>query len=207
MKGKMLTNLKVAAALGAAFTISMTPSFSQDRNQMRSMVVSRHGIVATSQTLASQAGAQVLARGGSALDAAIAANAALAVVEPMMNGLGGDLFVIYREAKTGKLTGLNASGPAPRALTIEFLASKGIRSMPQQGIHSVSVPGAVDGWEMLHKRFGRLPWREIFQPAIWHARNGFPVTEIIQDAWRANEAKLAADPVARDVYHIGRAHL
>lgn len=203
MKGKMLTNLKVAAALGAAFTISMTPSFSQDRNQMRSMVVSRHGIVATSQTLASQAGAQVLARGGSALDAAIAANAALAVVEPMMNGLGGDLFVIYREAKTGKLTGLNASGPAPRALTIEFLASKGIRSMPQQGIHSVSVPGAVDGWEMLHKRFGRLPWREIFQPAIWHARNGFPVTEIIQDAWRANEAKLAADPVARDVYLRG----
>lgn len=164
------------------------------------MVISPYGIVATSQTLASQAGAQVLARGGSAVDAAIAANAALGAVEPMMNGIGGDLFVIYREAKTGKLTGLNASGPAPRGLTIDFLASKGIRSMPQGGIHSVSVPGAVDGWEKLHKRFGRLPWRSLFQPAIWYAKNGFPVTEIIQDAWKANEAKLAADRNAREIF-------
>lgn len=164
------------------------------------MVISPYGIVASSQTLASQAGAQVLARGGSAIDAAIAANAALTAVEPMMNGIGGDLFVIYREAKTGKLTGLNASGPSPKGLTIDFLASKGIWSMPQGGIHSVSVPGVVDGWEKLHKRFGRLPWRSLFQPAIWYAGNGFPVTEIIQSAWKANEAKLAADRNAREVF-------
>jgi len=105
------------------------------------MVISQHGIVATSQTLASQAGAQVLARGGSAMDAAIAANAVLGLVEPMSCGIGGDLFVLYREAKTGKLTGLNAGGWAPRALTIDFLKSEGIYAMPQEGIHSVTVPG------------------------------------------------------------------
>ena len=122
------------------------------------MVITRQGIVATSQTLASQAGAQVLARGGSAADAAIAANAVLGVVEPMSNGIGGDLFALHWDAKTSTLTGLNASGWAPRGLTIEFLKNKGITSMPQQDIHSVTVPGCVEGWEQLHRRFGRLPW-------------------------------------------------
>ncbi|HZU25415.1 MAG TPA: gamma-glutamyltransferase, partial [Bryobacteraceae bacterium] len=111
------------------------------RNYGRSMVISRQGIAATSQPLASQAAAQMLARGGSAVDAAIAANAVLAVVEPMMTGPGGDLFVIYWDAKTEKLTGLNASGPAPRALSPEFLAKQGIREMPRAGINSVTVPG------------------------------------------------------------------
>src|SRR5947208_12156367 len=117
----------------------------QDRSYGRSMVVNRYGIVATSYTQASVAGAQILAEGGSAVDAAIAANAVLGVGEPMMNGMGGDLFAIYWEAKTGKLYGLNSSGWAPRKLSIEFLAQKGITSMPHDGIQTVTVPGAVEG--------------------------------------------------------------
>src|SRR5947207_7495839 len=111
-------------------------ALSQDRSQARSMVVSDRGIAATSQTLASQAGAQILARGGSAIDAAIAANATLGVVEPERGGIGGDLFVIYWEAKTGKLTGINASGWAPKALSIDFLKSQGNSVMPELGIHA-----------------------------------------------------------------------
>src|SRR6266403_2144286 len=108
-----------------AFVIFLMPAHSQDRSQARSMVITDRGIVATSQTLASQAGAQILARGGSAMDAAIAANATLGVVEPMSNGIGGDLFAIYWEAKTGKLTGINASGWAPAALTLDAMKAKG----------------------------------------------------------------------------------
>jgi len=164
------------------------------------MVISKHGIAATSQTLASQAAAQVLARGGSAGDAAIAANAILGLVEPMSCGIGGDLFVIYWDAKTGKLTGLNASGWAPRGLTIEFLKSQGRYAMPQDGIQSVTVPGCVDGWEKLHKRFGRLSWRELFQPAIYYAEEGFPVTEIVQDTWKSATAKLWGDEAGRRIF-------
>src|SRR5437763_9767699 len=141
----------------------------QDRSQSRSMVISDHGIVATSQTLASQAGAQVLARGGSAMDAAIAANATLGVVEPESSGMGGDLFAIYWDAKTGKLTAINSSGWAPKAQSIDFLKSLGNQSMPQEGIQSVTVPGCVDGWAKLHKKFGKLPWKDRFQPAIYFA--------------------------------------
>ena len=117
----------------------------QDRTQARSMVVSTHGIVATEHPLASQVGAAILAQGGTAVDAAVAANAAMGVLAPMMCGIGGDLFAIVYEAKSGKLHGLNASGWAPAKLTPEFLAGKGTTNMPQQGIHSVTVPGAVDG--------------------------------------------------------------
>ena len=138
------------AAVFATLPIAM-PLHCQERTQARSMVISKHGIAATSQALASQAAAQILARGGSAIDAAIAANALLGLVEPMSCGIGGDLFVIYWDAKTGHLTGLNASGWAPRGLTIEFLKSHGHFSMPQDGIQSVTVPGCVDGWEKLHK--------------------------------------------------------
>ena len=120
--------------------------YGQGRNYGRSMVITQQGIAATSQTLASSAAAQILAQGGSAVDAAIAANTVLAVVEPMKTGLGGDLFVIYWEAGTGKLVGLNASGTAPKALSPEFLAKQGIKSMPAYGIHSFTVPGAVEGW-------------------------------------------------------------
>ncbi|MEX2264853.1 MAG: gamma-glutamyltransferase [Bryobacteraceae bacterium] len=176
------------------------PSQTQDRTQARSMVVSQHGIVATSQTLASQAGAQVLARGGSAIDAAIAANAALTVVEPMSNGVGGDLFAIYWDAKNKRLSGINASGWAPKALTIEALKQKDHYGMPQDGIHSVTVPGCVDGWEKLHKKFGSLNWAELFDPAIYYAENGFPVTEIIQDHWRNSISKLSSDDNGNKIF-------
>jgi gamma-glutamyltranspeptidase/glutathione hydrolase len=176
------------------------PVYSQDRTQARSMVISDRGIVATSQTLASQAGAQVLARGGSAMDAAIAANATLGVVEPQSCGIGGDLFAIYWEAKTGKLTAINASGWAPKALTIDVLKALGQTSMPREGIQSVTVPGAVDGWSKLHQRFGRLPWSDLFQPAIYYASHGFPVTEMIGAAWGLDTAKLGRDANATRVF-------
>ena len=162
----------------------------QGRNYGRSMVIAQQGIVATSQALASEAGAEILARGGSAVDAAIAANAVLSVTEPMMNGPGGDMFCLYWDAATGKLTGLNASGPAPKALTPEFLHKAGYQTMPTKGIHSVTVPGAVDGWAQMHKRYGKLPWKDLFQSAILYAERGFPVTEIIQGSW--------ADPISLD---------
>lgn len=194
---------------GFLFLLAMAaplPMSAQQRSQARSMVVSDGGIAATSQTLASQAGAQVLARGGTAIDAAIAANAVLTVVEPMSCGVGGDLFALYYEAATGKLTGLNASGPAPAAMTISKLKDLGQFSMPQDGIHSVTVPGAVDGWKKLHQRFGRLPWRELFQPAHYFARNGFPLTEIIQDHWRSSVSKLRMSEYSRKTFlHDGRA--
>jgi len=173
-----------------------------DRSQARSMVITTRGIVATSQTLASQAGAQILARGGSAADAAIAANATLGVVECMMNGIGGDLFAIEWDAKTGKLSGLNSSGWAPEKLTPALLKEKGFAQMPGRGIYSVTVPGAVRGWEALHQKFGRLPWADLFQPAIYYARSGFPVTEFIGAYWKLSEAELAADPNARQVYLV-----
>ncbi len=135
----------------------------QDRSQARSMVITTRGIVATAQTLASQAGAQILARGGSAVDAAITANAVLSVVEPMMNGPGGDLFALVWDAKTGTLTGINASGWAPAGLSIEYLKKQGMLRMPTSGIHTVTVPGCVAGWEKLHQRFGKLPWRRFVQ--------------------------------------------
>ena len=156
--------------------------------------------MATSQTLASQAGAQVLARGGSAIDAAIAANATLGVVEPERGGIGGDLFVIYYEAKTGKLTGINASGWAPKGLSIDVLKAAGNTTMPQLGIHSVTVPGCVDGWAKLHQKFGKLPWKDVFAPAIYYAKNGYPVTEIIHETWHEETAKLAKDQNGRRVY-------
>jgi len=164
------------------------------------MVISRHGIVATSQTLASQAGAQILARGGSAMDAAIAANAVLGVVEPTSDGIGGDLFAMYWDAKSGKLTGINASGWAPKALNIEYLRAKGISTMPQEGIQSVTVPGCVDGWDKLHARFGKVPWRDLLQPAIYYAEHGFPVTEMIAGAWERATTTLEMDDNGRRIF-------
>jgi gamma-glutamyltranspeptidase/glutathione hydrolase len=151
------------------------------------MVISQQGIAATSQPLASQASAQILARGGSAADAAIAANAVLGVVEPMMNGMGGDLFVVYRDGKTGSLTGLNASGPAPRALSRDFLAARGATAMPATGIHTVTVPGAVDGWAKMHGRFGKLPWSTLFEPASPTRNAAFPF-RVVRELWAAPEA-------------------
>lgn len=191
-------NLRLAGVIA----LSGLCAFGQGRDYGRSMVITQQGMAATSQTLASQAGAQILARGGSAVDAAIAANAVLGVVEPMMNGIGGDLFVMYWDAKTGKLTGLNASGPAPRGLSAEFLTKQGFQSIPE-GIHSVTVPGAVDGWAKMHERYGKLPWKDLFQAAIAYAEEGFPVTEDAQRYWAGSAASLRAHPETARVYLPG----
>ena len=192
-----MRHLELAGILGL---LMITETFAQDRSQARSMVISKQGIVATSQTLASQAGAQVLARGGSAVDAAIAANAVMSVVEPMNSGIGGDLFAIYWDAKSGTLTGINASGWAPKAWTIERLKQKGLTKMPQSGIDSATVPGCVDGWAKLHQRFGRLPWADLFRPAIYFASNGFPVTELIHEYWHGAVKHLASEENGARVY-------
>ncbi len=184
-------------------TVLGSVAFSQDRTNARSMVISPYGIVASSQVQASQAGAEILSHGGSAVDAAIATNAVLGVMEPDMNGIGGDLFAIYWEAKTGKLYGLNASGWAPKALTIDYLKSKGVAKMPDSGIDSVTVPGAVEGWNKLHERFGRIAWNDIFAPAGFYAENGFVVQEMISMDWQTSaRAKLKSDDETRRVFLV-----
>ena len=159
----------------------------------RSRIATQYGIVAASQPLAARAGTQILERGGTAVDAAIAANAVMGVVEPEMNGIGGDLFAIVYDAKSGHLHGLNAGGWAPAALTPEVLRSRGHAEMPFQGIHTVTVPGCVAGWEALHKRFGVLPLQHIMAPAIFYAERGFPVSDIIAGRWAAWTDKLRSD--------------
>jgi gamma-glutamyltranspeptidase/glutathione hydrolase len=188
--------LSAGLVLICSFSLSTD---AQDRSYGRSMVTTDRGIVATSHVLASQAGAQVLERGGSAIDAAIAANVVLGVTEPMMNGIGGDLFLLYWDSKTGKLYGLNSSGWAPRKLTIDSLRKKGLRSMPDSGIDSVTVPGVIDGWSQAHKKFGRMPWKELFAPAIFYAEHGYAVPEVIHDYWVAGERTLTT-PEARRVF-------
>src|SRR5580698_3070381 len=189
--------------MSIAILATAAPASAQDRTQTRSMVISRGGIVAAESPLAAQAGAPILARGGNAVDAAVAANAAMGVIEPMMNGIGGDLFAIVYEAKTGKLYGLNASGWAPAGLTIEFLKSKGITEMPQKGILAVTVPGAVDGWSKLLARFGTRKFSEVLAPAIFYAREGFPVAEWDAAYWDGGVKYLQQDQNASATFLPG----
>jgi gamma-glutamyltranspeptidase/glutathione hydrolase len=171
-----------------------------DRTQGRSMVMAASGVAASEHPLASQAGASVLARGGHAVDAAIAMNAAMGVVAPMMNGIGGDLFAIVYDAASGDVHGINGSGCAPAALTIERLRLGGATSMPQSGIHSVTIPGAVAAWSKLSERFGRLPLRDVLAPAIRIAEEGFPVPEITAQEWAGSEPLLRTDDEASRIY-------
>jgi len=172
----------------------------QDRHTARSMVVSKYGIVATSYVQASQAGAEILRKGGSAADAAIAANAVLGVEEPMMNGIGGDLFAIYWDAKSGKLYGLNSSGWAPQGLRLEHLRAKDIQKIPLRSIDSVTVPGAVAGWNALHKKFGRLSLRDVLAPAIYYADQGFPAGELDSEYFSDAAQVFANDPEGQKTY-------
>src|SRR5947199_713476 len=173
---------------------------SQDRHTARSMVVSEYGIVATTHVQASQAGAEILRKGGSAVDAAIAANAVLGVTEPMMNGIGGDLFAIYFDAKSGKLYGLNSSGWAPQGLTLEHMKAKGAEKMPLRTIDAVTVPGAVAGWNALHGKFGKLPWKDLFRPAIFYADEGYAVPELLHEFWSDAPQVFANDSEGTRVY-------
>jgi gamma-glutamyltranspeptidase / glutathione hydrolase len=164
----------------------------------RSEVIARHGMAATSQPLATQIALEILREGGNAIDAAIAANAALALMEPTGCGLGGDLFAIVRLASTGELIGLDASGRSPHGLTLERLreevARLGRERIPPRGALPVSVPGCVDGWFMLHERLGRLPMDRVLAPAIRYAREGFPVSELIAHYWQLSVPVLADQP-------------
>lgn len=177
-----------------------TVAHAQDRSQSRSTITSTHGIVASESVLASQVGASILERGGNAVDAAIATNAMMGLVAPMNDGIGGDLFAIYYEAKTGKLYGLNASGWAPKALTADYLLAKGLTTMPQRGIHAATVPGAVNGWAKLLSRFGRQSFAQVLAPAIRYAEAGFPVGEVVSVYWKDSEKDLRADAPTAQTY-------
>ncbi|MGI9471620.1 MAG: gamma-glutamyltransferase [Rubripirellula sp.] len=179
---------------------------SEHLHQSRSATVATEGMVATSHPLAVSAGVDVLRSGGNAVDAAIAANAMLGLVEPMSCGIGGDLFVIYWDSATKRLYGLNASGRSPHGLDQSVFREKGLTEIPIEGPLSWSVPGCVDGWLELHGRFGRADLKEILQAPIHYGRRGFPVSEIIAGYWKASEGALAKYPDSASTYLMdGRA--
>lgn len=187
------------------FVFSVSKCFSQDRLtgkvfSTRSEVIAQHGMVCTSHPLATQAAIEILKKGGSAVDAAIAANAVLGVVEPEMNGIGGDLFAIVYDAKTKKLYGLNASGRSPYSLTLDEFKKRGLTSIPTTGPLAVSVPGCVDGWFQLSGRFGKLPMGEVLAPAIGYARDGFPLADEASFYWAELKNGYINNPNIREVY-------
>lgn len=166
----------------------------------RSEVIAKNGMACTSQPLATQVAIDILKKGGSAVDAAIAADAMLGLVEPTGSGIGGDLFAIVWDAKTQKLYGLNASGRSPKSLSLAYFKEKGIKHIPAIGPLPVSVPGCVDGWFELHKKFGMLKMEEILQPTISYAREGFPLSELIAFYWQRNAEKLKVFDGFADIY-------
>ncbi len=166
----------------------------------RSEIIAPHAMAATSQPLATQVALDILKAGGSAVDAAIAANAMLGLMEPTGSGVGGDLFAIVWDAERKELLGLNASGRSPKAMTLEYFQQRGIDVVPPYGPLPVSVPGAVDGWFQLHKRLGRLDMKEILAPAITYAKDGFPVSEVIAHYFQSNKARIGHYPGFADTY-------
>jgi len=166
----------------------------------RSEVIAAHGMVASSHPLATQIGLEILKQGGSAVDAAIAVNAALGLMEPTGNGIGGDLFAIVWDAKSKKLYGLNASGPAPKKLSLEYFQKNNLSEYPEFGPLPVTVPGAVAGWSELHKKFGKLPIDRLFKPTIAYAREGFPVTETIAYYFALNKQRFQDYPNFKEVW-------
>jgi gamma-glutamyltranspeptidase/glutathione hydrolase len=171
--------------LGFILLLTMTTSgygydrITGEKFASRSEVIGQNGMVATSHPLATQIGLDILKKGGTAIDAAIAANIALGLMEPTGNGIGGDLFAIVWDAKSEQLFGLNASGPSPKNISIDYFESKGLTKIPAYGPLPVTVPGAVDGWVKLHEKFGNQEFKSLFEPTIDYALKGFPVTETI----------------------------
>ncbi len=190
-----------ALLLLAAISLLAMQQFSSSPDQGRSMVVTKYGIVSAPQFLASDAGAKVLEAGGNAVDAAIAANAVMGVTEPYVNGMGGDLFAIYYEAKTGKLYGLNSSGWAPKALTIDYLKAHQIDKLDPIGVHTVTIPGCVAGWDALRRRFGTMPLDKLLRSAIFYAENGFPLAEKNARYWTSKT--FLSQPGYKETYMPG----
>lgn len=166
-------------------------------------VFAKNGMVASSQPLATLAGVQILMNGGNAIDAAVATAAVLGVVEPGSIGIGGDAFVLFYSAKERSIKALDASGRSPYAMNLDYCRRQGFNEMPQRGIHSVTVPGAVGGWETLLKSHGTKPMRKVLAAAIRHAEEGFPVAELTAEQWKESEARLKADEGAAINYLIG----
>ena len=194
-----------------ALLLACAPSLAADRLTdapfaTRSEVYAVHGMAATSQPLATQVALDVLKAGGSAVDAAIAANAALGLMEPTGNGIGGDLYAIVWDPKSGKLHGYNGSGRSPASLTLAEFQRRGLTEVPPRGPLSVTVPGAVDGWFALHGRFGKLPMKRVLAPAIGYAREGFPLSDVIAHYWRLSVPRLSPFPGFKQQFTIdGRA--
>ncbi len=198
-KGPTFLPYLVVVAIVCAYSMSDGTVFAGDRITgrgfaTRSEVIAQHGMAATSQPLATQVALQILKEGGSAVDAAIAANAALGLMEPTGSGIGGDLFAIVWDNETQKLYGLNASGRSPFGLTRQDFLDKGLEKVPPYGPLPVTVPGCVDGWFELHERFGKLDMERVLAPAIRYAREGFPVSELIAHYWAIGSAKLKQYP-------------
>ena len=182
------------------------PAQNQSLKPGPSVVRAQHGMVATSQPLASQVGIEVLKRGGNAVDAAIAMAAMLNVTEPMMTGIGGDMFALVYWAKTKELKGLNASGRAPRSLSPEYFNKKNIKQMPLRGMGSITVPGAFDGWATLLDKYGTMTLADLLAPAIDYAENGFPLMEKTAEDWKAEVDVLKRTPASAENYLVnGRA--
>jgi gamma-glutamyltranspeptidase/glutathione hydrolase len=168
----------------------------------RSAVMSTEAMVATSQPMATQVALQILHDGGNALDAAIAASATLSVVESYSSGIGGDCFILYHEAKTGKLHALNGSGRSPAAATVEEMRARGYETMPDSGILPVTVPGAIDAWHTANQSLGKLDFSALLQPAIKYAENGYVVSPVIAHNWKECESLLAQTPEASAAYLV-----
>lgn len=212
---RLLSHRSVFLILATTIAPLMLPTIQSETAQKsstlhvkagRSVVRGQNGMVASSQPLASQVGLDILKRGGNAVDAAIAMAAVLNVTEPMMTGIGGDAFALVYWSKTKELKGLNASGRAPRALTRDYFAKKGVKAVPDSGMESVTVPGAFDGWVTLVEAYGTMKLQEILAPAIAYAENGFPVMEKTAEDWHAAVPLLQRTPAASANYLIkGRA--
>src|SRR5690349_3726861 len=197
----MISKLIGMVLMVAMYTVNSFAAGNGDRYvgapfATRAPVIAQHGMAATMQPLASQIALDVLKKGGTAVDAAIAANAALGLMEPVSCGIGGDLYAIVWDPKTKHLYGYNGSGRSPKGRTLADLKRKlgGRNYMPAFGSLSVTVPGAVDGWYALHDKFGKLPMPDLLQPAINYARGGFPVSQYIAALWDANMEGLAQSP-------------
>ena len=174
----------------------------------RSVVMSTEAMAATSQPMATEAALQAMRDGGNALDAAIAASAVLSVVESFSSGIGGDCFILYHEAASGKLHALNGSGRAPAAATADTIRARGHTTMPVRDILSVTVPGAIDAWYSANAKFGKLDFARLLQPAVHYAETGYAVTPVIARVWKRNEALLAQTPEASAAYLVdGKAPL
>ena len=200
--------MRIAVIPAMLFAAALSPQLPGDRpapnpRSTRSVVMANNGVIATSQPLATAAGLRVLQDGGNAIDAAVTAAAVLAVVEPTMNSAGGDLFAIVYDARTKRVHGLNASGRAPAAATLEEFKKRKLDRIPVRGELSVSVPGVVDGWNELLTRHGTIPLARALAPAIRYAREGFAVSEIVSWQWREVEEMLAHDPKSAALFLPG----